>query len=378
MRGKKGICIISLTLIICICLTACGLSTTTEPTNKSTLDDYNNQIVISTNKGTESSSDNKENESLKDTAETPIQEITSETETSGDIIVKFIDVGQADSCLIVTANNDAILIDAGEDKDAEAILDVLDDFELEDIDLMVLTHPHADHIGGAKTILENYKVEEVIMCSFVATSKLFENLIDTLESQEIEVTAAVIGDILSIDGVDIQIVGTDSKPKDNNNSSVVMKVTYGTVDILFTGDAEEPAEEIILQNDFDLNAEVLKVGHHGSETSTSDAFLSAVNPKVAIISVGEGNKYNHPSSITLNKLLNKGIQVYRTDEIGTITLEIDGENIVTSFEESFEVSNSRSANFLYSPNVAEIELNLNSIVDVSDADIGNNENTNQG
>ena len=378
MRGKKGICIISLTLIICICLTACGLSTTIEPTNKPTLDDYNNQIVISTNKDTESSSDNKENETLSDTVETPIQEIVSETEVLDGIVVKFIDVGQADSCLIVTANNDAILIDAGEDKDAEAILDVLDDFELEDIDLMVLSHPHADHIGGAQTILENYKVEEVIMCSFVATSKLFENLIGTLESQEIEVTAAVVGYRLSIDGVDIQIVGTDSKPKDNNNSSVVMKVTYGTVDILFTGDAEEPAEEIILQNDFDLSVEVLKVGHHGSETSTSDAFLSAVNPKVAIISVGEGNKYNHPSSITLNKLLNKGIQVYRTDEIGTITLEIDGENIVTSFEESFEVSNSRSANFLYSPNVAEIELNLNSIVDVSDADIGNNENTNQG
>lgn len=358
MRVKKGIHIISLVLILCICLTACGLNTTTEPTNSPTLEDYNNEIVVDVSK---TEGKDVENESESITTDTSVQPEIVETVT-GDIIVKFIDVDQADSCLIITANKDAILIDAGEDKDAEEILDVLDDYDLEDIDLMVLSHPHADHIGGAQTILENYKVEEVMMCSFVATSKLFENLITTLENQDIAVTAATVGYTLSVDGVNIQVVGVDSNPKDNNNSSIVMKVSYGTVDILFTGDAEHPAEEIILQSDFDLSAEILKVGHHGSDTSTSDEFLEAINPKVAIISVGEDNKYDHPSDVVLNKLTNKGVQVYCTDDFGTITLEIDGENIVTSFEDSFEATNARSGNFLYSPNVADIELDMNSIV----------------
>jgi competence protein ComEC len=132
---------------------------------------------------------------------------------------------------------------------------------------------------------------------------------------------------------------------------------------MFAGDAEEKAEDIILGNGFDLSAEVLKAGHHGSETSSSDSFVDAVGAKIAVISVGEGNKYNHPNQVTLDKYANRNIQTYRTDLLGTITLTIDGTNIVTSFDESFAATNSRSASFIYAPNIAEVDLNLEHIVD---------------
>lgn len=359
MNLKKGIGVISLVLILCLSMVGCGSNTTVE--QKPTIEDFNNEIVVDTTNNEEKieNSEVVENNSEVETPSVP-EEVAG---LLGDIEVKFIDVGQADSCLIVTANNDAILIDAGEDRDAEAIIEVIAEYDIPDIDLMVLTHPHADHIGGAQTIIETYKVEEVMMCSYAATSKLFNNLLTALEeSTSTVVTQATVGLEKEVDGVELLVVGVDSEPKDNNNSSIVMKVTYGTVDMLFTGDAEVPAEEVILQNGFDLSAELLKVGHHGSDTSTSDAFLEAISPKVAVISVGEGNKYNHPSDMILKKFMDKGIQYYRTDELGTITLEIDGKDIVTSIEDNFEAVNARSGSFIYAPNVAEIELELESVV----------------
>ena len=349
MGIKKGLALfisllfLSSLLAGCISTPSSSLGTGSESPN---LEDFNNEIVIdTTNTDTNSS----------DSSDTSDKSLDISSDELGDITVKFIDVGQADSCLIVTSNNDAILIDAGESKDASEILSVLSLYDLEDIDLMILSHPHADHIGGAKTILESYTVNEVLMCSFEATSKLFENLLDTLSSQDVLVTPASVGLEYNIDDIVFTVLGTDSVPNDNNNSSVVVKMTYGSVDILFTGDAEESAEEIILSNGLDLSCEVLKVGHHGSETSTSDAFLSAVSPRIAIISVGVSNSYNHPSAILLQKLTDNGIQYYRTDELGTITLEIDGKDIVTSIEDNFETTNNNGS-FIYSPNVAEIGL----------------------
>lgn len=373
MNKKRGIHILSVLLILCMCLSGCGSTTTEQPIESPSLDNYNNELVVTTDT-TVDTIEVVENVNESSDVIEPVIDETSKTEVIGAITVEFIDVGQADSCLIVTANKDAILIDAGEDRDAEAILAVLAEYELEDIDLMVLTHPHADHIGGAQTILETYVVEEVMMSSFPATSKLFNNLVSTLESQDLTVTQATVGLEKVIDGVEFLVVGVDTVPKDNNSSSVVMKMTYGTVDIMFTGDAEEEAEEIILQNGFDLSAEVIKAGHHGSDTSSSDVFVDAISPKIAIISVGEGNKYDHPKQVTLDKYANRNIQTYRTDMLGTITLTIDGTNIVTSFDESFAVTNSRSASFIYAPNIAEVDLNLEHIVD---EDIAVENSTNQ-
>ena len=272
------------------------------------------------------------------------------------ISVRFIDVGQADSCVIVTPNNEVILIDAGEDRDAEEIISELEDYEFEDIDLMILSHPHADHIGGAETIIDNYVVDEVLMCSYPATSKLFENLLDCLTDKSIKTTQATVGLSYSIDNVNIEVMAVDTNPKDNNNSSIVCKVSYGDIDMLFMGDSEIETEEVLLENDLDLDCEILKVGHHGSETSTCDDFLYAVSPSLAIISVGEGNKYNHPSEEVLLRFSDNSVNCYRTDKLGTIELEIDGINIVSNFIDSFETENTQSGNFLIEPAVAEVHL----------------------
>lgn len=272
------------------------------------------------------------------------------------IRVKFIDVGQADSCLIVTSNKDAILIDAGESKGAEEIIPELQEEGITDIDLMILSHPHADHIGGAETLLNTYDVNEVVMCSYPATSKMFNSLLDTLDTKNILTTQAKIGLTYDIDGVKIEVLAVDTVEKDNNNSSIVCKVSYGDIDILFTGDCEEQSEKVFLDYDCDFEAEILKVGHHGSETSTSEKFLQVVNPSLCIISVGVGNKYNHPSERILSLFKNNGITYYRTDEIGTIELDIDGKNIISNFTDNFETENSNSGRFLFEPAVAEVHL----------------------
>ena len=279
-------------------------------------------------------------------------------EVDKNIYVKFIDVGQADSCVIVTPNNDVILIDAGEKKDASEIIPELDKYEFEDIDLMILSHPHADHIGGAETLIDTYDVNEVLMCNYPATSKLFNSLLDCLTDKSIKTSQATVGMNYTIDGVNIEIIAVDTNEKDNNNSSIVCKVSYGEIDMLFTGDAESQTEEVILSNNFDIDCEILKVGHHGSETSTSEEFLDAVSPSLCVISVGEGNSYKHPSEETLLRFKDRNISYYRTDEIGSIELEIDGTNIVSNFIDSFETENNQSGNFLLEPAIAEVHLQI--------------------
>ena len=278
-------------------------------------------------------------------------------ELSDPIEVNFIDVGQGDSCFIVTANNDTILIDAGEKSDALAIIECLDEYEFEDIDLMILTHPDADHIAGAKTILETYDVAEVVMCSYVKNTKMFENLIACLENLDTKVTQGQVGLEYNIDGVNLLVVGVDSNVKTANDSSVVTKMTYGDVSIMFMGDLEEKGEKVVLQNGYDLSAQIMKLGHHGSSTSSSQEMLDVVNPKIAIISCGLDNKYGHPHVETKDKLDTMGIKYYRTDELGTIKLEIDGINITTILNDSLNMNQMlASRNFLFSPDVASVEI----------------------
>ena len=151
-----------------------------------------------------------------------------------------------------------------------------------------------------------------------------------------------------------------------NNSSIILKVTYGTVDMLMMGDAEVDAEEVVLQSNFDLRSEVLKLGHHGSDTSTSQELLDAVSPTMGIISVGEDNSYGHPSDSILKRLFDNGIQYYRTDEMGTITLEVDGTNIVYSFDDNSNVQNKRSglstSDYIVTPNIASVQLEDEKVV----------------
>ncbi|MGB4589405.1 MAG: ComEC/Rec2 family competence protein [Clostridiaceae bacterium] len=240
--------------------------------------------------------------------------------------VHFIDVGQADSIFIELPNSQSMLIDAGETGNGPEVVSYIKNAGYQTLDYVVATHPHADHIGGMATVIEELSINKFFMPKKEQTTKIFEKMIDALTTKSVEVYTAKSGVVIFEEGaLRIEIVApTSDTYSDLNNYSAVIRLTYGENSFLFTGDAEVDSEEQISQN---LEADVLKVGHHGSDSSTSRDFLNRVNPKYAVISVGEGNKYDHPSPSVISKLEEAGVEIYRTDLLGTIVFQSDGHNI---------------------------------------------------
>ncbi|WP_105616069.1 ComEC/Rec2 family competence protein [Vallitalea okinawensis] len=240
------------------------------------------------------------------------------------MVVHFIDIGQGDSTLIEYKDWD-ILIDGGDNRMATELIDYLNQQEIDDIDLMIATHMDADHIGGLDIILAEYQVEEIIDSGTEKDTKTYRDYANAISAegavyQEDKDYVYEMDDLFSI-----EIIETGDDYKDENDNSVVCQINYGNMNFLFTGDMESEAEKNSLQKYGDVD--VLKVGHHGSRTSTTDMFLQTTRPEYAIISCGEGNKYGHPHSETVDKLNNIGARIYRTDEKGTIVLKTDGNSI---------------------------------------------------
>lgn len=236
----------------------------------------------------------------------------------------FLDVGQADSILI--QNGDAnMLIDAGNNEDGKKLVSYFQSLGIESFQYVIGTHAHEDHIGGIDDIIDNFNIDTFYMPDAITTTATFESVLDSLEAKNIAFQTPSIDSIFKLGNaaIDVLYVGTDDS--DLNNTSIVLKLTYGNTSILFMGDAEKEVETIIEKKD--ISADVLKVGHHGSNTSSSKIFLEKVNPNYAIISVGTGNSYGHPSNTTIQNLENQNIQIYRTDENGTIIMTSDGTNI---------------------------------------------------
>ena len=236
----------------------------------------------------------------------------------------FLDVGQADSILI--QNGDAnMLIDAGNNEDGKKLVSYFQSLGIETFQYVIGTHAHEDHIGGMDDIIDNFNIGTFYMPDAITTTATFESVLDSLEAKNIAFQTPSIDSIFKLGNamIDVLYVGTDDS--DLNNTSIVLKLTYGNTSILFMGDAEKEVETIIEKKD--ISADVLKVGHHGSNTSSSKTFLEKVNPNYAIISVGTGNSYGHPSNTTIQNLENQNIQIYRTDENGTILMTSDGTNI---------------------------------------------------
>ena len=236
----------------------------------------------------------------------------------------YLDVGQADSILI--QNGDAnMLIDAGNNEDGKKLVSYFQSLGIESFQYVIGTHAHEDHIGGMDDIIDNFDIDTFYMPDAITTTATFESVLDSLEAKNIAFQTPSIDSIFKLGNatIDVLYVGTDDS--DLNNTSIVLKLTYGNTSILFMGDAEKEVETIIEKKD--ISADVLKVGHHGSNTSSSKTFLEKVNPSYAIISVGTGNSYGHPSNTTIQNLENQNIQIYRTDENGTIIMTSDGTNI---------------------------------------------------
>ena len=240
--------------------------------------------------------------------------------------VDFLNVGQAD-CALLSTNGHYMVIDGGNNGDADTILSYLEGQGVEKLDAVVGTHPHEDHIGSLDAIINHFDVDAVYMPKIMHTSKTFEDVLDAVANKGLKIKSPSPGDTIDFNGLEIEVLGPQREYKDFNNNSIVLKVNAGETAFLFTGDAEETAEKDILQADYDLQADVLKVGHHGSSTSRSQAFLQAVKPKYAVISVGVGNSYHHPEEEALQRLQSIGAEIYRTDLQGNIVCTTDGKNI---------------------------------------------------
>lgn len=251
----------------------------------------------------------------------------------GTVQVCYFYVGQADAELIQFPGGSNVLIDAGTSSTEDELIETLRSLGVETLDLVVATHPHADHIGGMAAVIEAFDVGGVVMPrvsdSDTPTTKTYENLLEAIMEKGLSAAPAEPGaELLSENGAALTVLAPNSEDYgDLNNYSVVLRLTFGADSFLFTGDAEKESEEEMLGAGFDLSATVLKCGHHGSETSTSPPFLSAVGPQYAVISCGVDNDYGHPDAVTLEKLSAAGVEVFRTDLQGTIVAVSDGAGV---------------------------------------------------
>lgn len=258
--------------------------------------------------------------------------IAENTKVNGDLEIHFIDVGQAD-CILIKNNEQSMLIDAGNNDDAELIKKYLKNEDITKLDYVVGTHPHEDHIGSLDVVINNFDVDTIIMPNKVSTTKTFEDVIEAIENKKLSINEAKVGDKYVLGDAEFVILAPYKDYGDElNNASVVLRLTYGENSFMFTGDAEVDSEADILKSGLTLKSDVLKFGHHGSSTSTSDKFLAAVSPKYGVIMCEEGNSYGHPHKETLSKISKNKIEVYRTDLVGTIILTSDGKNITWQTE----------------------------------------------
>ena len=241
--------------------------------------------------------------------------------------VYFLDVGQADSILIRNKDKN-MLIDAGNNNDGDYLVSYFKSIGIEKFDYVVGTHAHEDHIGGMDNIIDNFEIGKFYMPDKITTTKTFRDVLDALERKQIKFNVPEIGDELSFGDVNIGVIYVSSDDE-LNDTSIVLKLVYKDISMLFMGDASTKVEEKILLQD--LKSDVLKVGHHGSIYSTSEDFIKGVEPKISIIEVGKNNNYGHPRYEVIERLKNIGSKVYRTDEDGTIKVSSDGEKLKVEF-----------------------------------------------
>jgi competence protein ComEC len=246
---------------------------------------------------------------------------------SGEFKLHFIDVGQAD-CILLQQGNNFMLVDAGNNEDSKTIKDYLDKQGVKELKYFVGTHKDEDHIGSADYIIDTYKVSKVYFPKQTATTKTFKDFVTSVKNKGLSLTAPVVGESFKLGDAVVTILAPNSDTyEDANDYSIVLKVQFGENKFLLTGDAEAVSEMEMVKKGLDLKADLLKVGHHGSNSSTSLNFLKAVSPKYAVISVGKDNSYGHPTQSTLDRLKGAAVKIYRTDEKGNIVAVSDGKNI---------------------------------------------------
>ena len=247
------------------------------------------------------------------------------------IKVYFIDVGQAD-CTVIVSKKGNMIIDAGSNSAQKDMKSYIDKLGIEEFEYAIFTHPHEDHIGGAEVILDNYKINNVIIPDYEAKTKVYLTMLDSIEKCGAEVEIIEEGENFefAIGELKAQILAPIKFDDNPNNASIVTRIDYGETSLMVTGDAEgekkDDPEKLMLQkyknNLSILDCDIYKMGHHGSRTSSSQEFLDALSPQIAIISCGLDNDYGHPHEEVISRLEEGNIEYYRTDELGTIILTV--------------------------------------------------------
>lgn len=258
------------------------------------------------------------------------EEVSNVQSAEGELTLIMIDVGQADSFLLVQDGKTA-LIDCGTRSTGEDVVEYLKSQGITRLDYVFGTHPHDDHMGGMYDVITNFEIGKIIIPETKLgeiTSNWYMKLMQEFKNGLHDVEYAKLGKVYNLGGATMKIIGPISEPDGNlNNYSIVLKVSFGDMDVIMTGDAETVVEKEILESGENIDAEILKVGHHGSDTSSSEEFLDAITPEYALISAKIGNMYKHPVESTMEKLENRDIEVYRTDENGTVVVTITADDI---------------------------------------------------
>jgi len=329
-KGKKLVPTISGLLAICLVLlvVAGGIAELISLENLKTAQGSSERIA--TNSQTSLSVDKKSASPQVGVTRQNVSSIGNGSETpppdQNIVEVHFIDVGQGDSILIKSGEL-AMLIDAGEIKSGETVTNYLKNTGISKLEYLIGTHPHTDHIGGLSSIIQAFDIKTIIMPKVENTTKTFDELLDLIKEKGLKITSPVVGQEYTLDKATFKILAPAKKYKGINDNSVVIRLSHGENDFLFTGDIEKKAEKDILDNTKNLDAEVLKVAHHGSNSSSTSKFLKTVKPKYTVICVGEDNKYKHPHPETIKRIELVGALIYRTDLNGSIVFKSDGSEI---------------------------------------------------
>ena len=248
----------------------------------------------------------------------------------GELAMHVIDVGQADSILIMQ-NGTSMLVDCGTKSKGDEVVQYLKKLGIEKIDILVGTHPHEDHMGGMAKVIRNFEIGVLYTPDTSKeniTTLWYMDFLEAVQEKNIEWKYPTVGENIELENAKIKILGPNSTTYNNiNNYSIAMRISFGETDILLTGDAEKEAEEEIMKTGFELESEIYKAAHHGSNTSNSEEFLEKVKPQYVAISVGKDNLYKHPNKNVIKRFDKLGANIYRTDEVGTTIFITDGINI---------------------------------------------------
>lgn len=245
--------------------------------------------------------------------------------------VSFIDVGQG-NCTLLRCGGKAILVDSGEVGAAQTVINYIKNLGIDELNCVLVTHPHTDHMGAMTKILYEFKIDDLIMPEIpeeiIPTNKTYEKFLTAVSDNAGDVIAAKPGETYSYGEMKLEIFAPLRDYDNLNDMSAVSRISYGDTSVMFTGDATTTVEKDLLKKNINYSATVLNVGHHGSKTSSSEAWLRAVNPKYAVICCGVNNDYGHPHSLITKRLEEFGIEYFETDLLGTIVFESDSKNFI--------------------------------------------------